>query len=386
METENFHIGIINEIQKNRSENKTGMPPWHDHFLDIWDLIKKAETAIDDEALMNQHRQLKKLHNAYMQKINDWLLQKQISLAAKNLLPEDKEAKEKAEALRRKCEKALYRYALCFLYLNRSLIHQRKNIDNVLKFLPQELKKSPLQLSDNIGFLLRRAYREKNEILTERQKLKNMKPCLDMIDIQFSELEKNLCQVMGEDDGAKALTGFRKALRHACYEEARENINLSLSNKTKKDHILERSEKIISLFKDNEDILRRKNEFVLSASEIGFSLSFLRTNEKRVDSFIEKYTALYLAYKYKTLLSQAYRLGQIGSFEKLFTLYEDLLTGLITPFEKSEAVQTYEGQTIRQIECILSAGTSNIPDIYDQMELAASEIRTLCVLIRECQQ
>ncbi|MEM6781611.1 MAG: hypothetical protein AAF569_07085, partial [Pseudomonadota bacterium] len=305
----------------------------------------------------------------------------------------ERDIKIRASKLKPKFEKGLYRYSLCFLYLNRLLIHTKKDISSTLKLLPETQKDMP-NANQNIGFLLKRAYTEKKKLQEDHEKLKRMRSCLYDLEIYFSELNSVLLNYLKQEEADRVYTAFRARLRYMEFERASQKLHDILKQEDlKKSHlfsnekeqkIIHLGEKIISILKTNLDDLKRENDMVLDLSELRLLFSFLHTSETRVHKFIDKYTAPFLAFQYQLLLKQAFRLGQIGSFEKLFVLHKDFIQGMTESYDQKESVQFYDNDTLKRAEHTLTSGMSAIPDIFDQMEDAKNDLYQVLSLIREC--
>ena len=392
METEDFQRGSILEegFVRGRPQSLSDMPCWHAHFLDLWDIIKRAESARDDESVMAHQSALKKCHRAYTSKIDGWLEDHKLDL--ENLSPEDKHTKLKAHDIRKRFERGIYKYSLCYMYLNRYLIHARKDLNDLLNHIPHQKKSNPgtIQIQDNVGFLLRRAYREKFKFMAQREKLERMKTVLLELDPLFLKLECALYDVFGKARGKRAYRSFRASIRQINLDAAEalcakwvllDKPRFGYHEQSKKD-LKNIGHQIIKYYTAHEDDLLSQNQFVLNVSDLRIMSSFITVGEERVDMFIQKYSLPYLGYKFKFMLKQAYRLGAIGNFEKLFLLYERLVHGMAFPMDTAADVQKYEGEVLRQVEYIMSSGVSNIPDILDQTEEATEQIRYLLGSVR----
>lgn len=392
LETEDFHAAILQELDKNRSLKQGDMPSWHDHFLNLWDTIKKAETARDESDLMEYHKTVRHQHKSYIRKTDQWLMQKQ-AIARSSELDNEVAVKIRAGDIKPKFEKGLYRYSLCFLYLNRLLIHAKRDISAVLKFQENAPKKLP-EVNQNIGFLLKRAYTEKKKLMVQRQKLVRMTHCLKQLETLFENLETSMESYLGHEDGSRAYTAFRGSLRHMHFEQAGQRIgNAIREHSLKKGHlfckdrsgeIITLAKHIIHLLKTNQDDLKREEDMALDSSELRLLFTLLQTSETRVQKFIDKYTAAYLAFQFQFLLKQAFRLGQIGSFERLFVLHQSLIKGTVTAFHQPKELQEFETEIVRRAEYILSARMVTIPDIFDQVEAAQAQLYQVLQLIHDC--
>lgn len=393
-ETEDFHAAIIDELDKGRSRKQGDMPSWHDHFLNIWDTIKQAETARGEDDLMVFHKLIKQQHREYIRRTDEWLMGRQ-AFARPSELENEAAIKIRASELKPTFERGLYRYTLCFLYLNRLLIHAKRDITKTMKTLEAQPPKDFPSVNHNIGFLLKRAYTEKKKLLQRKEKLTRMTSCLKQLERHFGELEASLMSYLGHETGDRVYTAFRGALRHMHFEMARKKIAHAIKEHTlKKGHlfckdrsteILSLSKAIVDLLETNIDDLKREEDMALDSSELRLLFTLLHTSETRVNKFIDKYTAPYLAFQFQFLLKQAFRLGQIGSFERLFSLHQSLIKGTVTAYQRQKDLHDYESDVLRRAEYTLSSGMTTIPDIFDQIEAAENQLRQVLQLIHECQ-
>ena len=395
MEIEGFHTQEdIDNIRRQSQTYDDGseMPSWHDHFLTMWDIIKQAEKVVDDDDMLHYHMLIKKQHKDYVRAINSWLAKKQPVVLMQPLLAEDRAAKEKALSLKGKYEEGLCRYFLCYMYLNRLLVKARIDINATLKVLPPSRLDKSIRLGDNMSFLLTRAYREKCELNEKRQALKGMRSWVNKLEPALHEMEEYAKDYFPRTEAQRFSTRIRGYLRLKSFKNARQLAEVYLNEHKPKmmcltsskvrQKIVESLDKVITIMEQNLPHLNDHTNLVLDTRELRLKRSFVRSSEVRVEKFISKYGAPFLGYKYKLLLKQAYRLAQIGTFEKLFYCYDKLLKGLIQAQNSEADVQTYEAEVLKPASYTIKAGISNIPDIFDQMEATMHDLRTLTTLMR----
>lgn len=396
MEPGDFHFGHQGAGQEGtaaprRLGRADGLPSWHDHFLKIWEIIKEAERTTGDDSLTALHKKMKAQHQSYINAVNRWLSTKELDDQERSA--EEAKTRVKAAALKPRYEKLLYRYCLCYMYLNRHLIHLRKDIETLLRHVPSRkgAGHTGLKIQDNVGFLLRRAYREKQRFVAERAQLENMHTLLKELAPLFAGLKTALSALKGKEQGDRAYTAFRAYLRQGQVEKAH---SLAASwaqgqpglapftTASKTQTVQQYSQSILAAYTAHGDALRHGAQMALDVDDIRVMSSFVRISEERIDTFLQKYSLPFIEFKYKILLKQAYRLGTIGNFEKLFALHENIILGLADTGKDARALQAYEGTVLRPAEYILHLGASSLTDIFEQMDAAVAELKALLHSIR----
>jgi hypothetical protein len=206
----------------------------------------------------------------------------------------------------------------------------------------------------------------------------------------FAGLKSALIDCKGQEQGGRQYTAFRACLRLGRVEKATilaadwtaAPQGLFLLGAAKSELVKHFSDRIMHIFASQGAILRHGEQMALDVDDIRIMSSFVRISEERIDTFIQKYSLPFIEFKYKILLKQAYRLGTIGNFEKLFTAYDNIVTGLAQGSHGTRELQAYEGTVLRPAEYTVYLGATSISDIFDQSDSAASELKSLLHAVR----
>lgn len=351
--------GLHQDLIEKQAARKSDIPCWYTHYLNIWDIIKRAEVTSNEEVVMRLQKKLKAAHKKFTRDVESWIKNQ----SPLDISGQERALKREAESLRKQFEYGLFRYALTYLHLNRHILRSRHRLEKIIKKIPKEKKSRQVEISGNVGFLLHRAYKDKAAFVAERKKREAQKTIL-------IELEKEFI-ILASHVKARSLTRFRGFIRKGKWDEAQA---LASQWPLKCRQV---AQNILKTYDRQHNILQHKDQYLLETQDIVLLSSFSHVVEARIDSFIEKYSLPYIEHKFIHLLKQAYRLGQVGNFETLFTLYEKLILGIAKPLQDERRIKLYEGETLRPATHKAGALFPNLPDILTEADNTAYELEKL---------
>lgn len=345
-------------------------------YSDLWSLIKSAENITDDTGMAAVEKELRQLCRSYFRNAGRWVRDMRAQQGEANSCALGRRLQGEAEILRPAFEKRLRRYVLCYMHLNRALVRARRDMKGIIRDDDNEHSvPAGLEISDSTGLLLARAWHQKKELTAKRERLLRAQSTLGDMDSRFSALQKSLQRAMGRRGGEKAYTAFHGALRkgdegkvRACLDSWRQIAAAAAASGWDIFHVVQKHASDLAVY----------DGYILDTSEIKLIFSFLADDEERVDRFLDKYNLAYMAYKFKHLLQLGYRLGQIGSLEGLLVLHARTIGGIAHPLSDIAQARRYESDILSKVIYLVRNGFSDLPHIFDDMEVTAQQLRVLC--------
>jgi hypothetical protein len=362
--------GLQQDYIEKQAQVTIDAPCWHDHYLALWKIVKESEKHRNDEVMLGFQKQMKQAHVSYMHAVDDWLRDRQHYLDDEYTSPQDRHLKRQASTIRGNFEQGLLRYSIVYLYLNRYILQLRHDLAAIIKEIPKPKKENNITINSNVGFLLRRACRDKASYVREDKRAKDAIRLLQDLEKQFTRLDNAL----GNPRPARVLRGH---IRKGDWDKAAALV------KGWDDRAREIASYILKIYEEHKDTLYFQKQYVLAQSDIEMLHAFTNVTESRIDDFIQKYTLPYLEYKFALLLKQAYRLGQVGNFETLFSLYDRLLSGMTEGLHTDMCLKAFEGEVLRPIQQKNQSAFSTLPDILDEAEETVFELRALIKTLHE---
>lgn len=364
----------------------TGLPGDLDaqsFYVDLWNVIKHAESVGDDNDMLGLERQLRGLCKDYYRQASHMIAAErgQTGSAVEDDFW-DRQEKNVMEKRRKAFERQLQRYVICYMHLNRALVQSRSEIEKIVRDFPHEIHAGQLQITDVTGSLIRRALRQKQELMEKRARLTAMTAVLSDLKQRFDSLHKTMFAVLPAFSVERSFTAFRAALRHGHIDEARAMRDEwlqhhSLLGDTARDTLAAQTGEILDIMRRQQDNLRVQDGFMLDESDTALLMSFMQGDEAMVDKYLRKYTLPYLALKLKFLLKLAYRLGRVGSLEALLVLHTRMIAGRVHPMYNLTRIKRHEEEVEQKIVLLLQDGFSDLPNIFQENEVMFAEIRAL---------
>jgi hypothetical protein len=348
-------------------------------YSDVWALIQAAEKIRDDTLLAQCGADLRNLCQAYFAKMREWSHEEEERYEnvpfCKASLDNMREARAGIPAF----ERQFYRYALCYMELNRALIHARVKIAPYAKDYHTAEFLEHLKVNHGTGVLLQQAHRERRETMEKRLRMERVRSILKQFDPLLETLGAEL-PGMFDADGDRALTQFKAALRKEDFDRA-----LKLSSSWRREKLQKIGKTLITLTRQHCKELRAADGLLLHSGELTLVESFLKGDEARINEFVTKYNVPYMVFQYQNLLRQGYLLGRIGSLEGLIIHHAKLLALSCRPHDDPAQAQAQEQGILIPARFLLKEKFKTLSAIFDEMETTMSILEKLVIQTREYQ-
>lgn len=346
-------------------------------YTNLWHLIQSAEKIRDPSQLTEVQKDLRRLCRDYFAFMAEWRADEEerhddticCALSRSNA----REALATLEAY----ERQFYRYALCYLELNRELIHARAQIGSLSKNYNVDDLVDTLQVNHATGEILQRAHKDRKTIMEKRLRLDRIKSLLRHFDPLLESLGANLPRIMGHEEGSRQLTLFKGAVRKQHFVQAGAIVSGWSDLRLKASAL-----KIIDMAQKNTGELTAQDGLVLHSGELGLITAFLKSDEERINAFVDKYNVPYMVFQYKNLLHQGYLLGRVGSIEGLIIHHAKLLSLAARVHNDPDYAKKQE-QTILIPTRALMGRFKTLGPIFNEMEITTATLNKLFTQTRE---
>jgi hypothetical protein len=337
-------------------------------YTDIWELVQQAEKLSDAE-IPDAGLRLRRLCQDYFAGMRQWLNIEGDQAENNGICNHARKNRQEAQAWLPKFEKEFIRYALCYLELNRALIRMRARLTPFMQAYGKNIPEA-LEVNNGTGTLIFRAHAERQELIVKTGRIEKMRDYLRDTDRLMEALGRDLPARLGEETGGRQLVLFKGALRQRKYAEA-----LQIAAGWKKRELMVAGEKAILLFEEKAPHLKTaEGLLVLHSGELGLPLLSLKSDMKKLELFLRKYSVPYMLFQYKNLLRQGYLLGRIGSIEGLIVQHAKLLSLAARPHPDSERAHMQEQMILMPARRLITGRFKTMTAIFREME------NTVCLL------
>ncbi len=346
-------------------------------YADIWALIQAAEKAPDDGPELGGHiRALRTRCRDYFKAMRDWEEQESKHTTYGEICHPSRNNKREAKSVLALFERQFFRYALCYLELNRALVRMRTKLSAFTQALTLP-SADVLEINHGTGAILMRAHQERRGLMQTRRGLSHMRKTLSGLDPVIELLGARLPALLGHNDGDRQLTLFKGALRQERFEEA-----VAIAASWPFADLAEPGLEIAAYVRRNASVLKVKDGLILHSGELGLIETFLRGDEAKVDAFLEKLNVPYMVHQYRNLIRLGYALGRIGSLEGLIIQHAKLLSLAARPHGDPERARMQEQTILSPTRVLLSGKFKTLSPIFDQLETSVAILEKLFALTR----
>lgn len=361
-----FHLhGVSRDVQARK------------FYGDVWGAIKAAEKARDPISLSVHERELRHLCREYFTLMGEWRMGEEEVYEGKPVCALSEKNMKEALAAIPVFEKQFFRYALCYMELNRALIHGRTQVAHFARDYEIEDFSKIMEVNHNTGAHLARAQKERKEILDKRLRLERVRIILQQFDPLMELLGDGLPATFG-DAGDRLLTQFKGALRKGKFTKAE-----SLVAKWKNPRLCLAAREVLALAKEHQPELKAQDGLILHSGELSLIDMYLKMDERRVNDFMAKYDVPYMVFQYKNLLHQGYLLGRIGSIEGLIISHAKLLSLAARPHNDPDYAKMQEETILVPTRMLLQDKFKTLGAIFDDMETTLVTLNTLFTQTRD---
>jgi len=345
-------------------------------YADIWAEIQAAEKARDHLTLALHERRLRTLCHEYFSMMEDWRLEEEDKNDNGSYCALSRDNAKEARASIPFFEKQFFRYAMCYMELNRALIHSKTQIAHFARDYEITDLEKIIEVNHGTGLLLAKAQRERREILEKRLRLERVRLILRQFDPLMEHLGAELPAQLEEGD--RAFTQFKGAVRKSNFAKAE-----SLAKGWKKPHLNDVARQVVTLARKHEEELKATDGLMLHTGELTLINMFLHSDEVRINEFMAKYDVPYMVFQLKNLIHQGFLLGGIGSIEGLIIHHAKLLSLAARPHDDADYAKTQEKAVLVPTRVLLQHKFKMLGAIFDDMETTVTILNKQFAQTRE---
>lgn len=331
-------------------------------YMNIWQTIQDAEKASDGAELQAKDRILRHLCQGYFSVVRDWRIEEQDRTENMGSCSISRDNMREAQDALPLFEKQFYRYALCYMELNRALIRTRAKIAHFAKDQTLDMEDKSMAVNHGTGVLLSRAHAEMADLQKKRKKLEDMKILLQDSDPLMEELGAALPGVLGSE-GDHQLTLFKGALRRREFSRAEKIVK-----DWRSDRLRATGAFLVSLFSQKAADLGLQGILVLHSGELTLPSTILRSDEKKVEAFLEKFNVPYMLFQYRVLLNLGYMLGKIGSIEALIIQHAKMASLAVRPQSDADLAYKQQQTVLMPVRTLMETRFRTLGPIFNEME------------------
>ena len=346
-------------------------------YSDIWQTIQDAEKTGDNAGLAAHERHLRHLCQSYFALVKDWRLEQEDRYESDEACTTSRDNAREASGILPLFEKQFFRYALCYMELNRALIRVRVKIAHLAKGHNIEEYGKGMNVNHGTGVLLSRAHREAAALYAKRQHLDAMKDLLRATDPLMEELGALLPRMMNSE-GDHQLTLFKGALRRCEFDRA-DNI----AGAWRDEHLRATGRIVAAAIRHNAKELSVHEGIVLHSGELTLPSSILKGDETKVQDFLEKHNVPYMVFQYRGLLHLGYLLGRIGSIEGLIIHHAKLASLSVRPQADTDYAKTQQQAVLLPTRMLMERSFPTLGAIFNEMETTLTVLGNLISQTRE---
>ncbi len=348
-------------------------------YADLWNLIQAAEKIREDGDLSICQKDLRALCKNYFTQMSLWRAEEEDHHESKITCQASRENAHEASAMIDPFEKQFFRYALCYLELNRALIQIRVKISHLAKNVNID-SADILEVNHATGPLLSRAHAERMDVMEKRLRIERVRSVLKGLDPLMELLGDGLPRAYGQNEGDRQITLFKGALRKENFDRAK-----SVARAWNKNKLTMTALRVIEMVQMQAPELRAQDGLMLHTGELSLITSFLKSDEARVNAFLDKFNVPYMVFQYKNLIHQGYLLGRIGSIEGLIIQHAKLLSLASRPHNDPAYAHMQEQTILVPARDQMQGRFKMLGAIFNEMETTISVLEKIVAISREYQ-
>lgn len=340
-------------------------------YANLWNIIKSAEKIRDPLELNDCASALRKTCHSYFARSNEWLRGEQDLHEMRPSCAHSQQNAREAETYLPVFEKEFFRYALCYMELNRALIQKRAFLAHFAKDYNINDAALKLDVNNSTGILLARAHKEREQIVEKRQRMERIKEILLQFDHPLETLGRGLPELYGQMEGDHQLTLFKGALRQREFAKAR-----LVCGAWNSPYLADTARVIVDLAEKHAEALNVKERLLLHSGELSLISAFIAGDEARMNQFMEKFNIPYMVFQYRNLMRQGYLLGRIGSIEGLI-IHHAKVTALAARCHADNILAQ------QQESAVLVPARQLFDQQFKQLGAIFSDMETTCAILEK---
>lgn len=337
-------------------------------YADLWHTIQSAEKASDADGIASQERKLRNLCQSYFALVREWRMEREESLEDAPACTTSRDNVREASMVLESFEKQFYRYVLCYMELNRSLIRTRAKIAHFARDHNIEEYAKGMDVNHATGELIDRTHKELGHLQQKRFRLDQMRTLLQASDPLMEEIGRDLPRIMGAE-GDRQLTLLKGALRKGMFTRAEDIVA-----KWQNDHLRATGRIIVAILRQHYADLKMQDGILLHSGELSLPYSMLKGEEARARDFLDKHNVPYMVFQYRSLLHLGYLLGRIGSIEGLIIHHAKLASLSTRLHEDADYAKAQQQAVLLPARVLLESRFSTLGTIFNDMETTMATI------------
>ena len=340
-------------------------------YTRLWKLIQTAEKIRDLAELSKCEQKLRHLCLSYFSDMAEWRALESEQFETLPCCPSSRNNARESSLILPAFEKQFFRYALCYMELNRALIQIRAKLSNIAKDYNIDTM-DILQVNHATGALLERAHKERLKIMEDRLRLNRVKSVLHQLDPLMEGTGEALPRYFGSNKGDHQLTLFKGALRKQKFAEARKIIKA-----WQYDKLSLLAYRAVDLCQKNAGELKAQDGLMLHSGELSLIHAFLKNDEDRANQFLEKFNLPYMVFQYKNLIHLGYLLGRVGTLEGLIVHHAKLVSLAARLHNDPDQAQIQEQSVLVPARAQMQGRFRTLGAIFNDMETTIAILEKL---------
>lgn len=340
-------------------------------YADLWQTIQDAEKTFDRKGMSAHERRLRNLCRSYFALVDDWRQEEEERHEALPSCAASKDSAREAGLILPGFEKQFFRYALCYMELNRALIRTRGRVSHFIKDHNIEEYGKGLQVNHGTGALLSRAHAAVAELQQKGQRLRRMKSLLEPTDPLMEELGAALPRTMNVE-GDRQLTLYKGALRRCEFDRAK-----ALAGAWPDQHLRATGRIVAAAIELNAAALKVQDSIVLHSGELSLPATILASDERKARAFLERHNVPYMVFQYRGLLHLGYMLGKIGSLEGLIIHHAKLAALAARTHEDADYAKVQQQTVLLPARALIERSFPTLGAIFNDMETTLTILEKL---------
>lgn len=340
-------------------------------YTNVWAIIQAGEKIREAHEVTDLSAALRRLCDSYFTGVRKWRDEEEEHYEGHAVCQHSQDNMRQARLLLPGFEKQFFRYALCYLELNRALIQKRAQLSHFARDYNIDDHSNLMDVNHSTGDLLERIHRDRHVLLEKRQRLEHVESILKQLDLPMDWLEQQLPRHMGQE-GHHQMTLLKGALRHLNFKDAEK-----IYNSWPLPDLQQHGRMVVTLAHAHAEDLKAQGTLMLHSGELNLVMEFLKSDEERLDGFLDKFNVPYMVFQYRNLIRQGYLLGRIGSIESLIIQHAKLSALAARPHDDQVLARKEEGMILSPVRVQLDREFMTLSAIFTEVETTCSILEKL---------
>jgi hypothetical protein len=349
-------------------------------------LQTSAENYAESE-LQTEEKWLRGQFAAYFIFTGDWIIKNKYMPETAKEAMHVKKIKEDAESAQEDLQKYITEFASVYMHLGRFTVLLRDEIKGEEKRKASMNANTNARWSADVGMMINRYRKEKDERLGNIHRLKSAIPVIEHMEANITALTEALVGLFGKDKASPFIRSLTAAFRTLDYEKIKRTTRNVLEtkkrftldqNSAKKlyDDVKNIVQKTAHLIHENEKTLEAPDKKVyLKTIEIKAAIQSDIKDLGKIKGYLSKYHGPYMQHKLNAINHLKEKLMVINTFESLMVLYKRMIIGIASPLSDIKEIRLYESEVVNHVQYLLQGHFKELPNILLRGEETVQEFR-----------